>query len=98
MKKYYGYFSLDGKEYVIRFKIKGSLQYDPKYGCFTDKDWYVRGIDDVVAMAAGLPHPMNMMHRNFWAFLIDHNTFVEYRTRGYERWVCEGLTPIINWD
>lgn len=95
MKKYYGYFIYNGEEYVIRFKIDGSLQYDREHKCFKDRDWYVRSIGDVIAMAAIDTNPVNDKRFGL-AILLDHKRFVEYRSKGIERWtpMCE----IIKWD
>ena len=94
-RKYYGYFMYNGEEYVIRFKIKGSLQYDKRGRCFEDKDWYVRSIDDVVAMAAFDTHPLNLRHR-FFAMLLTHDAFVSARANGVKRW--SPRREVIEWD
>ena len=93
MKKYFVWFLRGGEEYVIRFKIDGSLAYKPKYRCFEDKDWYVRTIDQVVWMAAGLhwdPSP------NYVCGLISHEEFVRRRASGVKRW-GGGKTFVIHW-
>lgn len=94
-KKYYAWFYSGENEYVIRFKIKGSLQWDPRARCFVDKDWYTRGIDDVVCYAVYDNNATNV--KSFGgAMLLTHEQFVEMRARGYKRLVpmCEVLV----WD
>lgn len=87
MKKYYGYFVYNEEEYVVRFKIDGSLKFDSKARCFVDNQYYVRSIADVIAMAAFDDNSTNMSHRGFgFSCLISHDYFVEYRTRGVKRW------------
>lgn len=96
-RKYYAYFWLkdDPNDYVMLFRIKGSLQWDSKHRCFEDKDYYVRSIDDMVCYAALDSHPLNSK-RYGGAFLISHLTFKEYRSRGIARF--EPRRPIIEWD
>ena len=85
MKKYYALFVYNEREYVIQFKIDGSLKYDRKTKCFIDDNYYVRSIADVIAMAALDCHPMNNKHFGF-SCLINHDYFVECRARGVKRW------------
>ena len=85
MKKYYGYFVYNGEQYVIRFKIKGSLIWSARDKCFIDDQYYVRSSPDMICLAALDSNPMN--ERLFrCAFLIDHDYFVELRARGIKRW------------
>ena len=95
MKKYYGYFIYDNEEYVIRFKIDGSLQYDREHKCFEDRDWYIRSIGDVIAMAAMDNSPVNDKRFGL-AILLDHKRFVEYRSKGIKRW--RPIREVIKWD
>lgn len=94
MKKYYALFVYNEKEYVVRFKIDGSLKYDKKTKCFIDDRYYVRSIADVIAMAALDSHPMNDKHFGF-SCLLSHDYFVEYRARGIERWTPK--REVIEW-
>lgn len=94
MKKYYGYFVYNDEEYVIRFKIDGSLRWREKERCFIDDHWYVRSIADVICMAAFDSNPMNI--KGFWcAFLLTHQDFIKERARGVKRWKPE--REIIVW-
>ena len=94
---YYGYFTLDDKEYVIRFKVKGSLQWDDRYHCFKDKDWYVRTYEQLIAHAAGIRDEYNLrLNGRFWAIGLTKEGFIDQRARGVPRW--NKGTPIIKWD
>lgn len=94
MKKYYGYFVYNNEEYVIRFKIDGSLKWSAKDRCFIDDHWYVRSIADVICMAAFDSNPMNI--KGFGgAFLLTHQSFINERARGVKRWKSE--REIIIW-
>lgn len=94
MKKYFAWFVYGDEEYVIRFKIDGSLRYQPKYRCFEDKDWYVRTIDQVVCIAADLNwSPV----RDHFCCLIPHKEFVRMRANGVKRW-GQDKTFVIHWD
>ena len=85
MKKYYGYFIYQDEEYVIRFKIDGTLKWDAKFRCFIDDHLYVRSSAEVICMAALDSHPMN--NKAFsCAFLLSHEDFVKERARGVKRW------------
>lgn len=97
MKKYYGYFVYDGEEYVTRFKIDGSLQWNAKAGCFEDKDWYVRSAADVIALAVFDSNPTNLRNHFSCGLLLSHDYFVNERARGVKRWkhLCN---EIIKWD
>ena len=84
MKKYYGYFVYNDEEYVIRFKIDGSLKWSAKDRCFIDDHWYVRSIADAICMAAFDSNPMNI--KGFGcAFLLTHQDFINERSRGVKR-------------
>lgn len=91
-KKYYAWFHYNhGNEYVVMFKIHGSLMLDKRCDCFIDKDIYVRSIEQVLAMA------LDRCSLDFQAAcLIDHERFTELRSRGVERWPGEVTT--IMWD
>ena len=52
MRKYYGYFVYKDEEYVIMFRIDGSLQWSERFHCFMDKNWYVRSYADMICYAA----------------------------------------------
>lgn len=95
MKKYYGYFVYDGEEYVIRFKIKGSLKWNAATKCFEDAKWYVRSIADVICMAAFDSNPLNTKTFSC-AYLLTHEEFVKERARGVKR--CIPWCEIIMWD
>lgn len=97
MKKYYAYF-IDGntdKEFVIRFKVKGSLRYreDRLYRCFMDDKYYVRTIEDLVKM---------VLSNNGWnlkvrcVLLLDHELFTEYRAHDIPRVALDN--EVIEWD
>lgn len=93
MKKYYGYFVYDDKEYVIRFKIRG-LKYKAKDKCFEDRDWYVRSIGDVIAMAAIDTHPINDKRFGF-SMLLTQKQYAVMRSLGVKKWTPK--RKIINW-
>lgn len=95
MKKYYGYFIYDGMEYVIRFRIKGSLEYDWNKHCFIDKDYYVRASSDMIGYAALGTHPINDARFGF-AYLLTKSGFIEWRSKGVRRW--KPKEPVIIWD
>lgn len=95
MRKYYGWFIYGNKEYVIRFKISGSLQWDNKSKCFMDKEWYVRSASEVICYAALDTHPFNNEQFGM-ALKITHEYFKELRGRGIPRW--NPKRPIIIWD
>lgn len=95
MKKYYGYFIYGDREFVIRFKIDGSLQWDQRSRCFVDKDWYVRGIEELISHVAFGTHPSNL-HIRFWGLKITHKEFIRQRSNGVKRWIPEN--EIIKWD
>lgn len=94
MKKYYAAILYNGKMYVLRFKIKGSLTYDPRCHCFQDKDYYVRSVDDVVALAALDSNPHNDKYFRF-GYLIPHEQFKFDRSQHIPRWHCK--REIIDW-
>ena len=85
MKKYYAYFWFDDREYVIRFQIKGSLQWDEKYQCFKDSRWYVRTIGEIISHLVFETHQSNLRGR-FGAMKISHKAFKEERAKGTCRW------------
>lgn len=91
-KKYYARFHYNyGNEYVVMFKIHGSLMWDKRHDCFIDKDIYVRSIEEVLSMA------LDRSSVDFQlACLIDHKSFVELRAHGVKRW--PGLATTIIWD
>ena len=95
MKKYYAYFTRqdNGQEYVVRFKIKGSLRYDYKGRCFVDKDYYVRSVIDVVNI---LLQRNKLGFKTDFALILDHNYFVECRASGTERFEVDN--EVIKWD
>lgn len=93
MKKYYGYFDRNGKEYVVRFKIDGSLRWDEKSRCFIDKDWYVRSYGDLIANVVFDTSSANL--KDFWACGLTHKGFIECRARGVKRWIPEN--EVIRW-
>lgn len=95
MKKYYARFLYNGEEYVIRFKIKGSLKFDLKQRCFIDKDYYIRSIDDIISMAALYTSPLNCKAFQ-GGYLLKHQQFVEARSSGIKRW--KPAVEIINWS
>lgn len=93
MKKYYGYFRFDDQEYVIRFRINGSLQWDDRFHCFKDKDWYCRSYEELICSAVYNTHPINLGDR-FSAMGLSHKGFVDARAHGYKRYP----DVIIDWD
>jgi hypothetical protein len=93
MKKYYAWFIYNNEEYVIRFRIKGSLQWDEKERCFMDKDWYVRTIKDLVSLAGFDTSYPNNKHLRL-ALKITHNYFRELRAKGVKRWTPKRETII----
>ena len=95
MKKYYGYMVYGDNEYVIRFKIDGSLHWKPSEKAFVDKDWYVRSAEDIIYLAACDGNPINNT-RFHYGMLISHDYFVELRAEGITRW--KPLREIIKWD
>ena len=95
MKKYYGLFVYRGEEYVIRFKIDGSLKWDSKHHCFEDAQYYVRSAEDMIYYAAIDTHWSNDKHCGF-ACLISHDEFVRWRSRGIKRW--KPKREILLWD
>ena len=95
MKKYYGYFVYNEEEYVIRFKIDGSLKFDRKSKCFIDDQYYLRSIADVIATAAfDNNHSIHIKQLGF-SMLLKHDAFVRERARGVKRW--KPLREIIVW-
>lgn len=94
-EKYYGYFVYGDKEYVVRFKINGSLEWNQKYRCFEDKHLYVRSADEIICLAALDSHPINNK-RYSYGCLLTHDGFVEQRARGVKRW--SPWNEVINWD
>ena len=94
-KKYYVWFIYDDEEYVIRMKIRGSLQWDKNHHCFMDKDWYVRGIEDIIAMSALDTHWSNDKRLGL-CLKLTHDQFVDLRARGVKRWTPKCET--IMWD
>lgn len=94
-KKYYAWFIYGEKEYVMRFRIEGSLQWDSKGRCFVDKDWYVRSFEDMVSYAAFDTHPTNLPHRLF-CLKITHDEFKKQRSNGIPR--LEPWNETIKWD
>ena len=94
-RKYYAYFVYGGEEYVMRFKIAGTLQYRKKERCFIDREWYVRTISDVVAYAARDTNPHNDKRFGF-CMLIPQKTYMQERAKGTKRWIPEN--KVIRWD
>ena len=94
-KKYYAWFTYNDEEYVMRFRIEGSLRWDDKAHCFEDQYYYVRSFGDMVSYAAFDTHPMNLRHR-FFCLKITHKEFVRNRSQGVQR--KEPLVETIKWD
>ena len=94
-KKYYAWFVYNDEEYVIRFWIKGSLQWDEKARCFMDKDWYVRTIEELVSLAAFDTSYHNNKRLGF-VLKISHKYFRELRAEGIKRWTPN--REVIVWD
>ena len=95
MKKYYGYFVYKDEEYVIMFRIDGSLQWSERFHCFMDKDWYMRSFEDMICYAALDNHPLNV--REFKsAYGLTHEGFRQLRAHGVKRW--NPKRKIIEWD
>lgn len=95
MKKYYGYFVYKDEEYVIMFRIDGSLQWNDKYRCFMDNRWYVRSYADMICYAALDTNPSNNKSFGF-ACGLTHKGFKEERARGVKRWKPQ--VEVIKWD
>lgn len=95
MKKYYSIFLYNDETYVIRFKIKGTLEYDKHYRCFIDDKWYVRSVKDVVSMTAFRTHSQNVEGLSDCCFLITKKEFIEYRSQGVKRWTPK--MEVIDW-
>ena len=96
MKKYYGIFLYNDETYVIRFKIKGTLEYDEQHRCFIDDKWYVRSFMDILSMAAFGSHSSNVKGLSCCCFKITKDDFIEYRSQGIKRWIP--AKEIINWS
>ena len=94
MKQYYAYYVYNNVDYIIKFKISGSLVYRPKLDCFMDDEYYVRSIDDVVAMAAFDNHRLNIKGFSF-GVLISREEFERYRSEGV--YVKKPENRIIQW-
>lgn len=94
MKKYYGYFVYHGTEYVIRFKIDGSLRQSEGDLVFRDKDGYIRSCVDLIAHVAFNTNSVNL--KGFFGMIITHENFIQMRTRGIKRWIPEN--EVIKWD
>lgn len=95
MKKYYGFLVYGDKEFVVRFKIDGSLKWNTKCGCFVDKDLYVRSFEDIVAHVLFNTSPVNIK-TYFWSVKISHQEFIKQRAYGVTRWIPKN--EIIKWD
>lgn len=99
MKKYYAYFIYNDEEYVIRFKIKGSLKRGRLFG-FIDKDGYTRTEADIICLAAFNDNLFNIQANEpflaFHACFLTHDQFVDYRSKGVKRW--KPKNEIIFWD
>ena len=95
MKKYYGYFVYNDEEYVIRFKIKGSLIFDEDNRYFIDDKYYIRSTMDVLSLAAFGSHWSNIKGLSYVCFMITKSDFIEYRSKGVKRWKPD--REIIDW-
>ena len=94
-KKYYAWFTYDGEQYVIRFRVKGSLQYQKKEGTFIDKELYVRSVRDIVSFSALDTSWVNDSSFGY-AILLTHKHFRDQRAQGVKRWTPK--REVINWD
>lgn len=95
MKSYYAYFIYNNEEYVIKFKIKGSLQYSRKDRVFVDRKYYVRSIAEVICLAALGSNPLNT--RGFGiSYLISWDEFDNKLAQGVKRWMPQ--QEVISWD
>jgi len=92
MQKHYFYFYVGDESYVIMIKIKGSLKWNDQYRCFMDNLLYVRGCDDVVAMA--IRKIKDVPNYEVHSFKINHKNFVAYRAQGIKRF----QNGFIDWD
>lgn len=95
MKKYYGYFVYNDEEYVIRFKIDGSLVWSDEYHCFKDDRWYCYSYRDMISYAAFDTHESNVRQLGFTCGLRTRKAFNEQRARGVKRW--KPKQEIIKW-
>lgn len=97
MKKYYAYFIYDGMEFVIRFKVDGSLHYDRRYNAFIDRNYYVRSVPEIVCLAAIDKHySINDKYFSGACFMLTHDEFINFRKKGYQRWMP--MHEKILWD
>ena len=94
IKEYYAYYVCNHNAYIINFKISGSLVYHPKMGCFMDDEYYVRSIDDVIAMAAFGTHRLNIKGFSF-GVLISREEFERYLSEGV--YMQKPENKIIQW-
>ena len=95
MKAYYGCFIYNNKEYVIKFKIAGSLHYSERDRAFIDEKYYVRSVDEVICMAAFDSHPLNIKGFGI-AYLISWDEYDNKLANGVKRWTYG--QEYIKWD
>ena len=93
MKNYYGWFIYNDTEYVIHFKIKGSLRWHNKHRCFQDSQWYVRTFEELLWYAAFDRSPQNSSE--VCCCRITYKQFNEYLKNGIKNWKPE--RKIIVW-
>lgn len=94
MKKYYGMFVYDGKEYVIRFKIANNFTYSEQVKCFVNRHYYVRTVADVILRAVESAYSISERLFGF-ASLLSYDDFVKWRKHGVDEWMPG--TEIIIW-
>ena len=86
MKKFYGYFVYNNEQYVIRFKLGGSIKWDEEAHCFIDEKMYMRSAAYMICLAALDTHFANEKEFSCCAFIIPKKDFIEYRSQGIKRW------------
>ena len=98
MEEYYAYYVYNNVACIINFKISGSLVYHPKLDCFMDDEYYVKSVDDVIAMAAfgnRRPYIKGYCFKYSFGVLISREEFERYRSEGV--YVKKPENRIIEW-
>lgn len=95
MRSYYGVFYYNNEEYVIKFKIAGSLAFSTRSRAFIDRMFYVRSVPEVICLAALDTNPQN--DKSFRsAYLISWDDYDNRLSNGAKKWTPK--REIINWD
>lgn len=93
--KYYGYFSHGPEEYVIKFRVRGPLKWNPAEYRFEDseKNTYSAGeIMAQVAFGCGTANGKTLEH----AHLLTYEEYVDKRKYGAKRW--KPCHDVIEWE